>query len=290
MTRALVLSGGGPVGTAWEAGLVAGFAEAGVSLGAADLILGTSAGAIVGARLAAGAPPAELADMFANPGAGAEPPARVTRGAPIEAFAQMTALVEETQRGARNPADVRRELGALALACRTMDEERYLAWIGRMLPQAAHLGWPSERFACTGVDAGDGAFQLWDAGSGVDLLPAVAASCAFPGAFPPVTVQGRRYMDGGVRSFSNADLAAGHDLIVLVFVETPAQPAWAAERVMEEVELLKAADATVVVITPEEGAAEIVADLMDATRQPAAARAGRLQGLAQAEILKGIWG
>ena len=51
-SRALVLGGGGPVGRAWETGLVDGFAGQGIDLGTADLIIGTSAGAVVGARLA----------------------------------------------------------------------------------------------------------------------------------------------------------------------------------------------------------------------------------------------
>ncbi|MDB5445730.1 MAG: patatin, partial [Phenylobacterium sp.] len=55
-TRALVLGGGGPVGVAWESGLIAGFAQAGVDLGRADFVLGTSAGSIVGAKLAMGVP------------------------------------------------------------------------------------------------------------------------------------------------------------------------------------------------------------------------------------------
>jgi len=288
MTRALVLSGGGPVGIAWQSGLIAGFAQGGVDLAAADYILGTSAGAVVGARLAAGAPATTLADMFAEPAPAALAPP--IRPASTEAFAQMAALIEETQSGQRNPADVRRELGELALAAGTMGEAEFLARIGRNLAGAAQAGWPSERFACTAVDAGDGAFQLWEAISGVDLLPAVAASCAAPGVFPPVTIDGRRYMDGGARSLANTDLAAGHDLIVVVFVETPALPAWAAQRLAEDVQMLQESDSTVVTITPEDGAAEIVADLMDLARQPDAARAGLAQGLAQAEVLKGIWG
>src|SRR6267378_5880441 len=62
MTRALVLGGGGPVGIAWESGLVAGLAQAGVDLGRADFTMGTSAGSFVGARLALGADAATLAD------------------------------------------------------------------------------------------------------------------------------------------------------------------------------------------------------------------------------------
>jgi len=287
MTRALVLSCGGPVGVAWQSGLLAGFARGGVDLGVADYILGTSAGAVVGARLAAGVPAAELAEPFVEAS-----PAQALRPfrASTAISAQMAALREETQTGQRNPATVRRELGALALAAPTMPEAEFLTLIAEALPGVSHSGWPSERFACAGVDAGDGAFQLWDAASGVDLLPAVAASCAAPCVFPPVAIDGRRYMDGGARSLANADLAAGHDLIVVVFVESPARPAWAQARLAEDVQMLQESGSTVVTITPEDAAAEAVADLMDLARQPPAARAGLDQGLAQAEILKAIWG
>ena len=60
MTRALVLGGGGPVGVAWEVGLIAGLEQEGVRLADADLFVGTSAGSIVGAMLALGRPTAEL--------------------------------------------------------------------------------------------------------------------------------------------------------------------------------------------------------------------------------------
>lgn len=60
MTRALVLGGGGPVGIAWESGLVAGLAEEGIDAGQADLIVGTSAGSAVGAQLAMGRTPQQM--------------------------------------------------------------------------------------------------------------------------------------------------------------------------------------------------------------------------------------
>ena len=55
-----------------------------------------------------------------------------------------------------------------------------------------------------------------DRESGISLVDAVAASCAVPGIWPPVTIAGRRYMDGGVRSAANADVARGHDRIVIL--------------------------------------------------------------------------
>lgn len=289
MTRALVLSGGGPVGVAWESGLIAGFAQGGVDLGQADHILGTSAGAVVGARLACGAPAARLADALLSP-----PSARPPQDDPppsMENLARMLELMNEAQSGTRHPAEVRRELGALALSAATVGEGEFMARIGRALGEAPKLGWPARDFACTAADAEDGGFQIWDAGSGVDLLPAVASSCAVPGLFPPVRLHGRPYMDGGARSASNADLAAGHEVVVVISVQPPGAPPWMAKRLDEEVESLKAGDAVVVVITPDdEAGAAFGGGLMDLERDALVARAGLVQGLSQAPILKEIWG
>ena len=289
MTRALVLSGGGPQGVAWESGLIAGFAQGGVDLGQADHILGTSAGAVVGARLACGVEAARLADALLAPGA--DRPAQDDPAPSMADLARMMELMTEAQSGTRHPAEVRRELGALALAAATVGEGEFMQRIGRALGEAPRHGWPARDFACTAADAEDGGFQIWDAGSGVDLLPAVASSCAVPGLFPPVRLQGRPYMDGGARSASNADLAAGHEVVVVVSVQPPGAPPWLAKRLDEEVESLKAGDAVVVVITPDEAAgAAFGGDLMDMQRDARVARAGLVQGLSQAPILKEIWG
>jgi NTE family protein len=278
------------VGIAWESGLIAGFAQGGVDLGQADHILGTSAGAVVGARLASGIEAARLADALIGPPAAAGP---ATDDPPpsMANLARMMELMTEAQSGTRHPAEVRRELGALALTAPTVGEAEFMARIGRALGEAPKTGWPGRDFACTAVDAEDGGFQIWDATSGVDLLPAVASSCGVPGLFPPVLLQGRRYMDGGGRSASNADLAAGHDVVVVVSVQPPGAPAWMAQRLDEEVESLKSGDATVVVVTPDdEAGAAFGGNLMDAARDAAVARAGLVQGLSQAVILKEIWG
>ena len=58
--NALVLGGGGPVGEAWESGVIAGLADKGVYLSRMDRIIGTSAGAVAGARLAMGMTPEQL--------------------------------------------------------------------------------------------------------------------------------------------------------------------------------------------------------------------------------------
>lgn len=289
MTRALVLSGGGPVGIAWESGLIAGFAQGGVDLGQADHILGTSAGAVVGARLASGCEAARLADALLAPAA--TRPEREDPAPSTANLARMVELMTEAQSGTRHPAEVRRELGALALSSATVGEADFVQRIAAALGEAPKAGWPARDFACTAADAEDGGFQIWNAAAGVDLLPAVASSCAVPGLFPPVSLQGRRYMDGGARSASNADLAAGFDVVVVVSVQPPGAPPWMAKRLDEEVESLKAGETTVVVVTPDdEAGAAFGGGLMDPSRNGLVARAGLAQGLAQADILKQIWG
>ncbi|CAN7470502.1 patatin-like phospholipase family protein [Phenylobacterium sp. LjRoot219] len=288
MTRALVLGGGGPLGVAWESGLIAGFAQGGVDLGQADYILGTSAGAIVGARLASGVAAASLADAQLDPAQVVHPPA----GGSPETMMRMGQLMREGLGGTRNPAEVRRELGALALAAGSASEASFLEIMGRELGPVPQQGWPARGFACTAVDVEDGGFQLWQADSGVDLLPAVASSACVPGLVTPITLKGRRYMDGGMRSPTNADLAVGHDLVVLIAVQPPAAAEGPfAKLVAEEVESLQSGGATVVVVTLDDGSAAVFgANPMDAAKKPEVARAALAQGLSQAAVLKDLWG
>lgn len=288
MARALVLGGGGPLGVAWESGLIAGFAQGGVDLSRADYILGTSAGAIVGARLASGVAAASLADALLDPAAVVHPPA----GGSPEAMMRMGQLMREGLGGTRNPAEVRRELGALALAADGASEAAFQEIMARELAPAPHQGWPARGFACTAVDVEDGGFQLWQADSGVDLLPAVASSACVPGLVTPITLQGRRYMDGGMRSPTNADLAVGYDLVVVIAVQTPAAAEGAfAKLINEEVESLQSGGATVVTVTLDESSAAVFGmNPMDAAKKPEVARAAIAQGLSQAAVLREFWG
>jgi NTE family protein len=129
----------------------------------------------------------------------------------------------------------------------------------------------------------------------VGVTRAVASSCSVPGIYPPVTLKGRRYIDGGMRSSTNADMAAGHDLVVVLAVRSGAAGGGAAARINakldEEIETLKDGGATVVVITPDDDSlAAMGVNLMDFRKRPDAARAGLAQGQGHAEPLKGLWG
>ena len=294
MTRALVLGGGGPVGIAWESGLVAGLAQAGVDLGQADFTMGTSAGSFVGARLALGSEAATLADPIIadripgetqRPAGGGDPPADLSR---------LMALMGEAQGGLGNPVEARAEIGAYALAAQTMSEDAFIESFGRSFSTLPVDAWPQRGFACTAVDAETGAFKLWTAASGVGVVRAVASSCSVPGVYPPVTLQGRRYIDGGMRSATNADMAVGHELVVVLALRLGSAGGAVGERIAarfdEEIETLKDGGATVLAITPDEASiAAFGPNLMDFRRRPDAARAGLAQGLAYAADVKAYW-
>lgn len=206
--QALVLGPGGRLGTAWTAGLAAGLRTFGVDLGEADLIVGTSAGAIVGAVLATGQDPSRLATLAARPPAeGPSVPRRPDR-------AVMGAVFAVLGDPGLDPAEARRRVGRIALE--TVDAEAENRLIAQRAALIAAEGWPQLPLLITAVDAETGEPVVWDAAAGVPLVLAVAASSAFPGVEPPVTVGGRRYLDGALRDGTNTDLAAGARSVVVI--------------------------------------------------------------------------
>ena len=143
-----------------------------------------------------------------------------------------------------DPAELRRVVGQRALAVQTVPEAERRAVIAVRLPQH---GWPSRKVAVVAVEAHTGDARVFDKDSGADLVDAVTASCAIPGIWPPVTIGGGRYIDGGTRSVVNADLAAGDQRILIL--APMADPS-----LDEQVAALMAAgdEVQVQVITPDE--------------------------------------
>ena len=290
MTRALVLSGGGPVGIAWEAGVAAGLAGSGVDLSEADFVVGTSAGSVVGAQIALGRDMDSVVQRYRTSGdARGEGRPVAARGASAERMqALMTAFTELFTSDA--PPEARRaKIGKLALEAETVGEEAFV-------DNFRYLGgevWPS-RFSCTACDAVSGEFVVWNEAAAVDLVRAVASSCAVPAIFPPITIDGRRYIDGGMRSPTNADLAKGHDRVVVLslFPADGAQGAMDGFRraFNDELEVLRADGAAVEVIAPDAAAsAAFGMNLMDPSVAPAAADAGRAQGERLADGIRTFW-
>jgi NTE family protein len=286
-TRALVLSGGGIVGIAWETGFVAGLAEGGVDLAEADLIVGTSAGSVVGTRLALGDKAADLLDEAISPRID---PAEEAVASP--ANIDMSALVELGQKivGAEKmTAEVLRDIGALALKTETVDEAR---WLAPFEDQIAGRTWPETKLLLTAVDVESGEFRAWDRDSGVELARAVASSCAVPALFPPVTIDGSRYMDGGIRSVNNADLAKGYDkVLVVAFLNMFAQAGGPLGKIVNvEYDLLRESGSEVEVVGPDEQAvAAFGMNPMDMNKRVEGGQEGLRQGRELADKLRAFW-
>ncbi len=283
--RALVLGGGGPVGIAWESGIVAGLEQEGVSVRAADLIVGTSAGSVVGAQLALGRSGAELlATQAAEAGrAGQSSPVPAT---PVD-LGPLIALMMNRPAEGEMPVDKRVEIGALALRTKTVDEQSFIANFGRLTEGGGVF---PERFVCTAIDALDGSFMTWNNKAGVELGRAVASSCAVPGIFPPITINGRRYYDGGIRSTTNSDLAKGYDVVLVVAVMIAAMPQEYWKRLDAEVAALQASGSKAVLIVPNAECLEIFGiNLMDPSRRAEIAGLGVRQGRVEAARLRELW-
>ena len=271
-----------------------GLAQGGVDVGAADTVIGTSAGSVVGYYLAAGWDLSEATSMVAaaNEVAPSDP------AAPGDEALALEPLMAAVAEAAENPAEAdraRAKLGRLALEAQTIDEATWLS----MFAPFAGAEWPS-RFRCTAVDAADGTFKAWSSSDGIDVQLGVASSCAVPVIFPPVTIGGRRWMDGGVRDMMNADVAAGHGAVLAVsctLLELPpefAMPMFEAVfgATRKQLDSLRESGSKVETIVPGPEMLEVSGfglNLMDFTRAGAAYEAGVRQGEQEAARLAGFW-
>jgi NTE family protein len=276
-TLGLVLGGGGVAGIAWEIGVIAGLADEEVDVSQAHCLVGTSAGAVVGAQIADGVPLDELYE------------AQVSESVPERNVP--FALLDEKRRwadlvsGAPDSITAVRRIGDYALQASTTTESERLEVISARLPRRE---WPDRDLLVTSVDVETGHLVTWSRAEDVDLSLAVAASCAMPGAWPPVTIAGRRYMDGGIESTTHATLArqCGSCLILAPFPGG----LLGGGTLEEEVDELRQRSAVAAICPDPEAMAAFGSNPLDpATRVPAAI-AGRRQGRQEAERIADILG
>ncbi len=265
-----MLAGGGLAGIAWEIGILRGIAdelaETARALLDSDVLLGTSAGSAVAAQLGSGVGLDTLYDRQIS-GHSKE----IDPGVDIDDIADLflNALSEPDA----TMAQKLQRIGDVARSTATVSEEVRRGVIAQRLP--SH-DWPDRDLRITAIDIGTGELVAFDRQSGVELVDAVAASCAVPGAWPTVTIGERRYMDGGVGSTMNLKLAADCDAVVVLVPSGKGAPSPFGRDPAVEVDAF--AGRSLGVFADQDSLKAFGPNPLDPACRAPSARAGRAQG------------
>jgi NTE family protein len=268
--RALVLAGGGLAGIAWETGILRGIADESPATAKAlldsDVLVGTSAGSTVAAQLGSGLDLDALFDRQTAPSS-----AELNPNVGVEEITELfvTAMMEPNT----TTAEKLQKIGAVALSTATVKEPVRRAVIAQRLP--SH-NWPQRVLRISAIDTATGELVAFDRTSGVGLVDAVTASCAVPGVWPPVTIGGRRYMDGGVGSSVNLALAADCDVAVVLVPSGRSTPSPFGGGAVDEVAAF--GGSAFGVFADDEALAAFGANPLDPACRVPSALAGREQG------------
>ena len=289
--RALVLGGGGSTGNAWLIGVVAGLFEAGLDVNEADLVIGTSAGSTAAAQITAATPTELLAATLAAAPQQRTGPAGSDRGrVPSRPVVDHLERTSKIIASAADAADMRRRMGAAAIDMDAASDGSWQAqWRATVAARLPSQRWPQRTVLITAVDADTGEPVVFDRRSGVDLVDAVAASCA---SGLPYRIGDRRYIDGGYRRNENADLAAGYERVLVLspFGGKTRMPLEWGMQLIAQVDELRASGSRVETIFPDSDSEHMFgANAMDPSLRPPAAQAGDNQGRALAEQLIEFW-
>jgi NTE family protein len=272
--RALVLGGGGVAGIAWETGILQGIADesptAARALLDSDVLVGTSAGSAVVAQIGSGS---SIQDLFARQVQ--EASSEIDPGVGVDAITDL--FLAALSQPDTTVAQKRQRIGAVALATETVAEPVRRNVIAQRLP--THT-WPDRVLRVTAIDIATGELVVFDRNSGVDLVDAVAASCAVPGAWPPVTIGDRRYMDGGIGSAINLDVADDCDMAVVLVPMGVSAPSPFGSGPAAEIAAFRGT--TLDVFADPESLAAFGPNALDPRCRIASAEAGRVQGRREA--------
>ena len=257
-----------------------GLFREGVDLPNADLILGTSAGSAVAAQLGS----LSLDELYRRQ---VDPALQTREITPDPRLLEQLLQAFPTTATPCDRAELTHKVGQWALHSPTVTEAERRTVVANRLPSHA---WPDHPLRITAVDTETGQTTIFDRHSGTNLVDAVAASCAVPGVWPPVTINGHRYMDGGVRSPDNADLAQGYARIVILSPNGLRADEIVAFPLQEQLNILKNAGAKTYLIEPDYQARTAIGinPLLPETRKTAA-EAGRAQAKAIANDLNHFW-
>ncbi len=303
--RALVLGGGGSTGNAWLIGVIAGLHDAGLDIAAAELTIGTSAGSTAAAQLASATATELCADILAaipqprtvpvgpGPGPGPAPgpgPGSGLRPGQAGPVVDHLGRIKKIIASAHSAADMRRRMGAAALEMEAASDgswsTRWRTTVATRLPSPF---WPQRQVLITAVDARTGESVVFDRASQVELVDAVAASCA---SGLPYGIGDNRYIDGGYRRNENADLAAGYRRVLVLspFAGRTLHPLDWGMQLESQLDELRAGGSRVETIFPDSDSEHLFgARAMDLSLRAPAARAGYDQGTALIGRLAEFW-
>jgi NTE family protein len=298
----LVMGGGGVLGEAWMSALLAGItAGRGFDGRDAGAWIGTSAGSIVAASLAAGLDPAERLELDrtglnAGSGTGSSGRRRGPFSGPLAAALQAGgAAAAPLASLALNSTAAGGALMRRAMLRRVPAGERSLGELGRMIDAAGVRFDGRLRIAAVEMSSGRRVMFGAPGAPSCSVAQAVLASCAIPGVFAPVAIDGRDYVDGGAWSPTNMDAAEverGDRVLCLnptgSLRPTAAAPAGAIGPISRtlsngEALALRHRGAKVRTINPDVASAKAMGvNLMDPNRRQAVIAAGHAQGLSLA--------
>jgi NTE family protein len=291
--RALVLGGGGATGNAWLIGVISGLVDAGLDVTAADLVVGTSAGATTAVQVIQSSPSQLLADILsARPLEYTAP--IVNRGEQVTT-PSTSSHMERTNRvigASRDAADMRRRMGEAArLLDGSTDVSTQHRWRATVAARLSSGHWPQQPLLITAVDAHSGEPVIFNRHSGIELVDAVAASCAGGFAYK---IGDRQYIDGGYRSDLNADLAAGYGRVLIIppLGSKTRKPLDWGLHIGAQVEELGLHGCKVEVIFPDSNSLSAIGigmNMMDLSARRPSALAGYSQGKAIAGQLTEFW-
>ena len=289
--RALILGGGGSTGNAWLIGVVAGLYDAGLDVTAADLTVGTSAGSTAAAQFA-GANPAVLFDAILaaapqRPSSLIDASGANDRARPVSDHMERTGKILEAS---ADMADMRRRMGAATIDMAAAMDGSSARWRATVAARLPRQEWTERLVLLTAVDAQTGKGVVFHRHSGVELVDAVAASCASGFAY---AIGSNHYIDGGYRTNAeNADLAAGYSRVLVLspFGGRTRTPLEWGMHLSGQVDELRRSGSRVETIFPASEAEHMFGiNAMDLTLRPAAAQAGFSQGRALAGQITEFW-
>lgn len=290
----VVLGAGGPWGTAWMAGLILGLEDSGIDVRHPQAIIGSSAGAILGARLASGMSPLELFEDQTSIESQTRQlsvfqrlmPPKSEQAAPASSspVSMLSILAKEWD----DEEQRIRAVCELAVNAKTVSWDQFKSVMLATAPSNAP--WPAVRFVATAIDVDARSLQAFDAHSGVEMTVATLASCAIPGLWPLVPINGRRYTDGGSwGSGDNAHLAAGASSVLIIspMAAQRAHRKTGAAVLDRDIQTLRSAGTRVHLLAADEASLTARGTGMpNPASMKAAAEAGRVQGRQEAVALQ----